>query len=140
MQIYSLLIASAYAFMRNCPKPNEIKSQFIKEEFNITEFAGGQRYYEIGYKDMTQPRICKCITSTKTFDRDIMKINDTFMIECGGRPFQSGDLVKLIPDLVFNITDVKDASFVGIWNQAGLHILSKLRFPNTVVGKRVYNC
>jgi hypothetical protein len=89
MKSFFVLAASSFAqILWNCPKPSEIKSQFVKDNFNITEFASGKRFYEIAYKDMTQPRLCKCITSQKVYSAG--RINDTFTIECGGRPFKSG--------------------------------------------------
>ena len=102
----------------NCPKPSEIKSAFVKSHFNVTEFARNQTYYEIAYKDATQPRMCKCITSRKQYNSATRQIFDAFTIECAGKPYHS--------DLVFNETDsAADGEFVGVWNQQGVPILSR---------------
>jgi hypothetical protein len=73
---------------------------------------------------LTQPRICSCITADKRYNKETDQVLDSFTIQCAGSPFHS--------DLVFNSTGTPGV-FIGIWNQAGVPILSKLRFPDTVV-------
>ncbi|KAJ3314576.1 hypothetical protein HDV04_006115 [Boothiomyces sp. JEL0838] len=105
-----------------CPKPSEIQSDYVKSQFDLSKFADGQLYYEIAYKDITQPRICDCITSNKTIGDN--QLRDAFTLQCGGQPQYS--------DLRFNYTD-SPGVFTGIWNQKNLEFLSNLRFPDTVV-------
>lgn len=73
---------------------------------------------------MTQPRVCKCIVSDKTYAPETDQILDTFAIQCFGQKFTS--------DLIFNTTDTAGV-FVGQWNQANIPILSNLRFNDAVV-------
>lgn len=126
----------ACQILYKCPKPETIQSDFVREHFNLTEFANNSTYYELAYKDITQPRICKCITSTKEYKPQVNQVQDLFQIECGGKPYKS--------NLVFNTTSVSSSStssesliqkgvFVGVWNQEGIPWLSKLRFYDTVV-------
>jgi hypothetical protein len=128
MSLYLLIIVTAIEaqILFNCPKPTEIQSDFVRQKFNITEFASNQTYYEIAYKDMTQPRFCKCITSRKQWVEETHQIKDAFTIECAGKPYHS--------ELVFNQTSSSDkGDFIGVWNQQGIPILSALRFPDTIV-------
>jgi hypothetical protein len=111
----------------HCPKPQAIQSEFVRKSFEMEKFApvnGSKLYYEIAYKDLTQPRICNCITADKKFSPSTNQVLDSFTIECAGAPWHS--------NLVFNSTG-QNGVFVGIWNQPGIPILSRLRFPDTVV-------
>jgi hypothetical protein len=112
---------------RKCPNPQDIQSDYVKQHFDMEKFAptnGSKFYYEIAKKDITQPRFCKCVTAEKSFDPVGQQVIDAFTIECFGTVNYS--------DLRFNVTETPGV-FVGIWNQKGLPILSKLKFPDTVV-------
>jgi hypothetical protein len=77
-------------------------------------------FYEIAYKDATQPRICKCITTQKKLvdTPEGQEVLDAFTIECGGKPFKS--------DLHFGVTPVPGV-FEGTWKQ-GLNLFSNFRW------------
>ena len=50
---------AALAFF-NCPDPVSLRSEYVKTEFDMEKFAPSngtsKLYYELAYKDMTQPR------------------------------------------------------------------------------------
>jgi hypothetical protein len=117
-----LLAISVRALLKTCPNPADIQSAYVKESFSTSIFANGQKYYELGYKDATQPRICKCQTSRKRLNGT--QILDDFHIECANNAFQS--------DLVFDLTNTT-GHFIGTWNQAQVPITRFIKFPDTVV-------
>ncbi|KAJ3270233.1 hypothetical protein HDV01_000450 [Terramyces sp. JEL0728] len=123
-----LVLTVSAQILLKCPNPSDIQSDYVKSQFDLSKFADGRMYYEIAYKDITQPRICDCITSNKTIGAG--QLRDAFSLRCGGRPQHS--------DLRFNYTETPGV-FTGIWNQKNLAFLSHLRFPDTVVdvGHRV---
>jgi hypothetical protein len=61
---------------------------------------------------MTQPRMCKCITSYKELKNET--IYDTFTLECSGKQYKS--------NLVFEKTGV-NGQLKGTWNQPEFPIL-----------------
>ena len=70
----------------SCPDPESIQSSFVKDAYVETNHVG--LYHELAFKDITQPRICKCITSNKyLLSPDVLQ--DDFNIECGGRVYHS---------------------------------------------------
>ena len=44
----------------------DVRSEWVKANFTMEDLADGEMTYELGYKDITQPRILKCITGRKT--------------------------------------------------------------------------
>ena len=47
-----------------CPDPVTLQSDYVK--FHYEEEMHQGLYYELAFKDVTQPRGCRCITSNKT--------------------------------------------------------------------------
>jgi hypothetical protein len=76
--------------------------------------------YELAYKDLTQPRICRCTTSLKRVVSP-QRLNDSFSITCAGRRYEEA--------LVFNITDTP-GFFLGSWSN--IPGVDRIVFPDTV--------
>lgn len=106
--VSSILAVPAPEWLKGCPKTTTLQSDYVKASFDPLLFADGKTYYEIAYKDMTQPRMCSCITSKKTLNGST--INDAFALECAGKSYGSS--------LVFSPTDTL-GFYRGKWNQAG---------------------
>jgi hypothetical protein len=125
-------VTSAIEF-GSCPKPASLQSDFVKNQFDVTKFANGGTFYELGYKDMTQPRMCDCIRSIKTYLPDNNQIFDDFTLRCAGKPQFSS--------LYFNLKDgdgqpSERGVMYGEWVQGGLKV--PLTFPNTIVDAKVH--
>lgn len=82
--LLSVLLASALCAGTpwKCPSVASLQSKFVRESFDVAVFANGQTYYELAYKDVTQPRMCDCITSRKVLSGSV--ILDDFTIQCAG--------------------------------------------------------
>jgi hypothetical protein len=121
-------VLSESALPRRCPTSASLQSASLSSSFSLTKFATNERFYEIAYKDATQPRMCTCITSEKRVEGD--EVLDKFTIQCAGKPFSS--------DLHFGITDAPGV-FEGTWKQGTRFSLTTgdvtipLIFPDTVV-------
>ena len=105
-----------------CPEPEDIQSWFVKNLYNEDQHTG--LYYEIAFKDVTQPRICKCITSTKSLskpNKDLLI--DDFGIQCSGHVYHS--------DLSFDLVSGKRGYMIGKWNN--FWPMKGVEFPNTIV-------
>ncbi|KAL3897235.1 MAG: hypothetical protein SGCHY_003554 [Lobulomycetales sp.] len=116
----SLAYSATVPIPKKCPTFKQLQSPRLAESFSLDKFAQNDRFYEIAYKDLTQPRFCKCITSEKRINGS--EILDNFTIQCAGQPYSS--------DLHFEITD-SPGVFQGTWNQGGISL--PWVFPDTVV-------
>lgn len=125
-----LLFGSGYYFLtRNksrepyrCPAPEDIQSKYVKERYQERKHVGF--YYELAFKDITQPRGCKCITSNKTLvSKDTLR--DEFDIQCAGGMYHS----DLSCDL--NVNPHRRGYMIGRWNNFSL--AKGVTFPNTIV-------
>lgn len=83
----------------------------------------GHRRYEVAYKDLTQPRMCRCTTSYKKTLPDKRQLADTFSIQC---PPESTTYAEA---LVFNLTD-QPGVLLGSWTN--LPRASQIVFPDMV--------
>jgi hypothetical protein len=105
-----------------CPASEDIQSDFVKEEYQEHKHAGF--YYELAFKDATQPRGCKCITSNKTIVSN-NTLRDAFNIQCAGRIYHCA----LSFDL--NVDPSRRGYMIGRWNNFSL--AKDISFPNTIV-------
>lgn len=103
-----------------CPDPEHIQSRYVKESYEESRHAGF--YYELAFKDVTQPRLCKCNTSNKTLTSP-STLHDDFSIECAGQLYHS--------DLSFEWNSSKRGVMIGYWNNFSL--IKGVTFPNTIV-------
>lgn len=105
-----------------CPAPEDIQSEYVRREYQEKKHAGF--YYELAFKDATQPRGCKCITSNKTI-MSADKLLDDFSVECAGRIYHS--------DLSFDLAvdPNRRGYMIGKWNNFSL--VRGVSFPNTIV-------
>ena len=115
-----------------CPNPDEIQSWYVQNFYSEHNHVG--LYYELAYKDVTQPRICKCITSNKTLsskdnNNNNRVLNDDFGIQCHGRVYHS--------NLSFDLFDENDTNnyrrgyMIGKWNN--FLPMKGVTFPNWIV-------
>jgi hypothetical protein len=105
-----------------CPTPDELQSPFVKHAYLEEKHQGF--YYELAFKDVTEPRICKCVTSNKTMTSE-NTLQDDFSIQCSGKVFYS--------DLSFdlNVDSNRRGYMIGRWNNFGP--LKGVSFPNYIV-------
>ena len=82
-------------------------------------------YYEIAYKDLTQPtQLCGCQRSVKTFEND--RILDDFTLNCGDQ-FNNTNSFTYHNNLFFTLTED-----IGVWI-AKWPIVYLIDFPDTLV-------
>jgi hypothetical protein len=106
---------------RVCPTPEDIQSPFVKNEYEEAKHQGF--YYELAFKDVTQPRVCKCITSNKTIISEDT-LQDDFNIQCAEKVYNA--------DLSFDLNvDNRRGYMIGRWNS--FSPLKGVSFPNTIV-------
>ena len=105
-----------------CPVPEAIQSDYVRGNYEEDKHVGF--YYELAFKDITQPRGCKCITSNKTLV-SATTLHDDFKVECNGQVYHS--------DLSFDLnTDLnRKGTMIGRWNNFSL--ARGVTFPNTIV-------
>eukprot|EP00475_Leptophrys_vorax_P041864 TRINITY_DN78962_c0_g1_i1.p2 TRINITY_DN78962_c0_g1~~TRINITY_DN78962_c0_g1_i1.p2 ORF type:complete len:234 (-),score=63.46 TRINITY_DN78962_c0_g1_i1:77-730(-) len=103
-----------------CPSIDVLQSDYVKTSFDLKRFVG--TYYELGYKDATQPRMCNCIRTTKTLDHVDNQVHDDFILKCAGSFYPN--------DLVFNITNTK-GYFTSQWK--GVPLLDLIPFTDVVL-------
>ena len=111
-----------FLFPSTCPAPEEIQSDYVRQNYEENKHVGF--YYELAFKDITQPRGCKCITSNKTLV-SATTLHDDFKVECNGQVYHS--------DLSFDLnTDLnRKGTMIGRWNNFSL--ARGVTFPNTIV-------
>ena len=118
------LIVSITCSLR-CPK--DVRSDWVKENFTLKDLADGEMTYELAYKDITQPRVLKCITGRKTLLDNSTILYDDFRVQV---------LDTVIPsNLTFYTVDelgnpLERGVMNGKWNYG---ILKYLNFPNQIV-------
>ena len=105
-----------------CPTIDELQSPYVKNYYS--EFKHQGLYYEIAFKDVTQPRICKCITSNKTMISK-ERLQDDFYIQCNGKIFYS----NLSFDL--DVESNRRGYMIGHWND--FEPMKNVSFPNYIV-------
>jgi hypothetical protein len=106
-----------------CPAPEDIQSDYVRQNYEEYKHIGF--YYELAFKDLTQPRGCKCITSNKTLVTSTTTLRDDFNVECAGQVYHS----NLSFDL--NTNPEKKGTMIGRWNNFSL--VKDVTFPNTIV-------
>ena len=105
-----------------CPSGDELQSIFVKKSYSEEKHQG--LYYEIAFKDVTQPRMCKCITSNKTIvSNDTLQ--DDFYIQCSGEVHYANLSFHL------NVDRNKRGYMIGRWNDFGP--FKGVSFPNYIV-------
>ena len=107
------------ASTEHCLKQEDIRSDFVKQSFNVTKFLG--LYYETLYHDYTQPKFCKCQRSNKELIPKLNMIYDNFTIVCVGKEYSN--------PLMFNLTDEKGV-FRAWVNDS---VLKRIPIEDTVV-------
>jgi hypothetical protein len=105
-----------------CPAPEDIQSDYVRQNYQEHKHAGF--YYELAFKDFTQPRGCKCITSNKTLTSPTT-LRDDFSIQCAGQVYHA----DLSFDLKSNLE--KKGTMIGSWYNFSL--VKDVTFPNTIV-------
>lgn len=126
MLLIKFLLLASYTVALTCPNLSSMRSKTVQSSFNLNTFGSNKRLFELGYKDLTQPRMCKCQTAQKTLNNpsNPTLVFDDFTIECAGFPYKS--------NLTFEITNTP-GELTGTWNQAGFPVLSWIKFPDVVV-------
>jgi hypothetical protein len=105
-----------------CPAPEELQSWFVKHAYSEENHVGF--YYETAFKDVTQPRICKCVTSNKTLlSKDLLQ--DSFNVQVSGQVYHA--------DLSFdlNVDTNRRGYMIGKWNS--FLPMRGVSFPNYIV-------
>jgi hypothetical protein len=105
-----------------CPEPEDLQSWFVKHAYSEENHIGF--YYETAFKDVTQPRVCKCITSNKTLiSKDVLQ--DDFNVQCSGQVYHA--------DLSFdlNVDKNRRGYMIGKWNS--FLPMRGVSFPNVIV-------
>ncbi len=126
--LFSITIVLLISFVSTrlrCPK--DVRSDFVKNSFSFETFADGELTYELGYKDMTQPRVLKCITGRKNLLKNNTILHDDFIVQYSDKTYKS--------NLTFALYDDEGKPYgngimVGKWN---LPLLKNIDFPNQVV-------
>eukprot|EP00475_Leptophrys_vorax_P008402 TRINITY_DN15431_c0_g1_i1.p1 TRINITY_DN15431_c0_g1~~TRINITY_DN15431_c0_g1_i1.p1 ORF type:complete len:219 (-),score=51.20 TRINITY_DN15431_c0_g1_i1:138-794(-) len=85
-----------------CPDAT-VRSNYVINNFDLNRFKG--TYYELAYKDVTQPRFCDCIRTTKN-PYSANQFRDYFIIRCSGQYYPA--------DLIYNFTSTR-GYFYGDW-------------------------
>ena len=120
LKLFSLITATVSA---GCPKPTDIQSDQVKNNFEMSKFLG--TYYEVAYHDYTQPiGVCGCQRSVKSLKYE--HIYDDFTLNCGSKTNNSLSHTYH-NNLTFSTTDTP-GYFVGKWP-----IVSAVAFPDTLV-------
>jgi len=117
------LLVSAISF-KKCPVPTDIQSEYVGKHFDLNLFQG--LFYELAYKDITQPHICECITTDKKLILEENRVSDDFSIRCANKAYHS--------DLSFNITQTP-GFFYSRWR--GVPLIDRVLFSDTVVDVEV---
>lgn len=113
-------------FPGSCPRPQDMQSDYVKQRFEASKMQGF--WYELAYKDVTQPRPCTCQTSEKEIDSlDSNQLNDAFRIQCLGEVY--------FANLTHAFTSIPGV-MTATWN---LPLLDRIEFPNTVVDVGINN-
>jgi hypothetical protein len=113
-------------FPGSCPSPRDLQSDYVKQYFEASKMQG--LWYELAYKDVTQPRTCTCQTSEKRIDsNDSTQLNDAFRIECAGNVY--------FANLTHTFTNIPGV-MTATWN---LPLMDRIDFPNTVVDVGINN-
>lgn len=114
--LFAILALITSITSRRCPKIDSLRSDYVKTSFNITKYASNTKFYEIAYKDITQPRFCDCITTTKSIATS-NQVKDEFELRCN-RHITSTSTSR------YNLTGIPGHFTVG-WRN--------LEFPHTIV-------
>lgn len=106
-----------------CPPAKVLQSDYVLSYYEEEKHAGF--YYEIACKDITQPRMCSCITSNKTlFAADDLLVDD-FNVQCAGKVYHSSLSFEL------NVEKNHRGYMIGRWDKfAPMH---GVEFPNYIV-------
>jgi hypothetical protein len=113
-------------FPGSCPDLQDLQSDYVKYHFEASKMQGV--WYEVAYKDATQPRMCTCQTSEKIIDSlDSTQLNDAFRIECAGNVY--------FANLTHAFTS-NPGVMTATWN---LPFMDRIDFPSTVVDVGINN-
>jgi hypothetical protein len=126
---FALTISSAYFLSLlfdgsdiPCPALSVLQSNSVRTNFNYSRFKG--TYYELAYKDLTQPLICDCMRTTKTLHLDEGYVHDKFILRCAG--------VSIPNDLIYQVRNVSTGSFYVHWKM-GISAIERIEFQDYVV-------
>ena len=128
MMIVALFtVLSTVNLAKRCPAPLDIQDPSLAETFSMEQFlADGLPYYELALHDYTQPSICGCMRSVKTWSVEKTYIHDNFTMVCPWNKKRPNYGALQISDLSFNITD-EPGVLHGNWP-----VTQDLVFPDTV--------